>query len=383
MPWTSDYIGHLQRRKMKKHSGKAGHIMLLLIALICACAVLSLGLLWVWSPGKPRAIVDEHGQKPAGSLSEKVYVQINGVRQGMFIESGNIANPVLLVVHGGPGCPDYMLTQAHPTGLEKHFTVCWWEQRGAGMSYNPHIPADSMTVKQMVSDAIAVTNYLRGRFKQDKIYLLGHSWGTLIGMYTAQKAPELYRAYIAMSQISRQPESEKLAYDYMLEWYKAAGDEKMLRRLEAAPFGSKGYQGLRDEAMHKAGIGTMHTMKSVITGIVLPALRCPQYSLGEKIAFVRGLRFSSASGLKDEIGRADMPKEVPELKIPVYFFSGRYDYTVAYPLAKAYFEAIKAPVKGFYTFENSAHSPLFEEPEKANRILEEDVLAGKSTLSDK
>lgn len=368
---------------MKTNARKAVRIMLLSVALICACALLLLGLLWLWSPGRPRAIVDGQGRRPARSLSEKVYVNINGVRQGMFIESRDIANPLLLVVHGGPGCPDYMLTQKNPTGLEERFTVCWWEQRGAGMSYSPSIPPESMTVDQMVSDTIAVTNYLRGRFGQDKIYLLGHSWGTVIGMRTAQKAPELYRAYIAMSQISRQPESEKLAYGYMLKWYGEKGDRAMLRRLKAVPVGSKGYQGLRDEAMHKAGIGTMHNMKSIVDGIVLPALRCPQYSLGEKIAFVRGIRFSSASGLKDEVGRADMPKEVPQLKIPVYFFSGRYDYTVAYPLAKAYFEAIKAPVKGFYTFERSAHSPLFEEPEKANRILEEDVLAGANSLSDR
>lgn len=368
---------------MKIHARKAVRIMLLSIALICACSALLLGLLWVWSPGKPRAIMNEDGEKPAGSLSEKVYVQINGVRQGMFIESRNLANPVLLVVHGGPGCPDYMLTQAHPTGLERHFTVCWWEQRGAGMSYSPQIPKDSMTVNQMVADTIAVTNYLRGRFKQDKIYLLGHSWGTVIGMLAARKAPELYRAYIAMSQISRQPESEKLAYGYMLKWYKEAGDKAMLRRLGAAPLGSQKYQRLRDEAMHKAGIGTMHSMSSIVSGIVLPELGCPQYSLAEKLAFLRGLAFSSASGLRKEEWAADLPREVPELKIPIYFFSGRFDYTVAYPLAKAYFNAIKAPIKGFYTFENSAHSPLFEEPAKANRILEEDVLAGRNSLSDK
>jgi len=275
----------------------------------------------------------------------------------MFIESRDTANPVLLVVHGGPGCPDYMLTQKNPTGLEERFTVCWWEQRGAGMSYSPSIPPESMTVDQMVSDTIAVTNYLRGRFGQDKIYLLGHSWGTVIGMRTAQKAPELYRAYIAMSQISRQPESEKLAYGYMLKWYGEKGDGAMLRRLKAAPLGSKRYEGLRDEAMHRAGIGTMHNMKSIVDGIVLPELTCPQYSLAEKLAFLRGLAFSSASGLRKEEWAADLPREVPELKIPVYFFSGRYDYTVAYPLAKAYFEAIKAPVKGFYTFERSAHQP--------------------------
>src|SRR6476660_5120670 len=120
--------------------------------------------------------------RESGSISEKIHVKINGLEQGMFIKSTDGTNPVLLVVHGGPGMPDYFLTQRYPTHLEDDFTVVWWEQRGTGISYGPGIPPESMTIEQFVADTLAVSDYLRGRFAKEKIYLLGHSWGTFIGI---------------------------------------------------------------------------------------------------------------------------------------------------------------------------------------------------------
>ena len=103
-----------------------------------------------------------------GSISEKIFLNINGVRQGMFIRSKNVTNPVLLYLHGG--MPDYFLTERYPTGLEDIFTVVWWEQRGSGLSYSSNIPRESITLDQMISDTKEVTNYLRKRFGQEKIY---------------------------------------------------------------------------------------------------------------------------------------------------------------------------------------------------------------------
>jgi pimeloyl-ACP methyl ester carboxylesterase len=179
-----------------------------------------LGLLLAWSPGQPQPFLDENGKTLAGSLSEKIHVEINGMEQGMFIKSKNIHNPVLLFLHGGPGMPEYWLTQRYPTGLEDHFTVVWWEQRGAGLSYNPEIPPETMTAEQFIADTLAVTRYLLNRFSQEKIYLMGHSWGSYIGIQAAAQAPELYHAYIGMGQISYQLQSEQLAYEYALAQYR-------------------------------------------------------------------------------------------------------------------------------------------------------------------
>jgi len=125
--------------------------------------------------------------------------------------------------------------------------------------------------------------------------------------------------------------------------------------------------------MHSLGIGTTHDMKSVITGIFLPSLQSREYTLGEKINMWRGKFRSGASILWDTMLATDLSQQVPEFDVPVYFFHGLYDYTCSYSEARSYFEQLKAPVKGFYTFEQSAHSPIFEEPEKVQKILQEDV----------
>jgi pimeloyl-ACP methyl ester carboxylesterase len=343
------------------------------------------GVLLLLSRGKPKPFVDENGHPLAGSISEKVFVTINGVEHGMFIKSKDDTHPVLLYLHGG--MPEYFLTQKYPTGLEDSFTVVWWEQLGSGLSYNPGIPPELMTVEQFISDTLEVTNYLRHRFGQEKIYLMGHSGGTFIGIQLAARAPELYDAYIGVAQMSYQLKSERLAYEYMLQQFKESGNRAMVRKLEAAPVTMTdgtphAYLAIRDKAMHSLGIGTTHDMQSVITGILLPSLASPEYTLREKANLWRGKFRSGVGYLWDTMIATDLTKQVPELDLPIYFLHGIYDYTCSYMLAKSYFEQLKAPLKGFYTFEQSAHSPIFEEPEKMLNILQEDVLVGANSLAD-
>lgn len=363
--------------------------MSIMILILITAILLLIGILLAWSPGKVQPFLDENGRPLAGSLSEKSFIDIRGLRQGMFIKSHNTANPVLLFLHGGPGMPEYWLSRNYPTGLDKHFTVAWWEQRGAGLSYSPAIPPESMTAEQFIADTLAVSHSLCQRFGQEKIYLLAHSWGSYIGIQAAARAPEIYHAYLGMGQISHQIKSEQLAYEYALAYYKRAGNPGMLRKLQAAPPSrtvplSTAYESLRDAYMHGAGIGTTHTMQSVLTGIFLPSWRFREYTLGEKINLWRGKIYSRSRSfnLWDKMQATDLTRIVTELPLPIYFFEGRYDYTCAYPLAKEYFAKLQAPVKGFYTFENSAHTPLFEEPEKMLQILCQDVLKGTNNLAD-
>lgn len=323
----------------------------------------------------------------AGCDVEKVHVSINGVEQGMFIRSRDAAHPVLLYLHGGPGMPTYFLNQKYPTGLDEDFTAVWWEQRGAGLSYSQSIPPATMTVEQFIADTLAVTDYLRSRFDKEKIYLMGHSWGSFIGIQAAARAPERYHAYIGVAQITNQLQSESLAYQHMLQLAKENGNTQLVRKLEAAPPTTtaplpSAYMSLRDEAMHGLGVGTTHDMKSVVTGVFLPVWRNPEYTLGEKINIWRGKWSPYSRTLWDQMLTTDVTASVPELCIPTYFLHGIYDYTVAYPLTRAYYGQIKAPLKGFYTFDHSAHSPIFEEAEKTRQILREDVLAGVTNLAD-
>jgi pimeloyl-ACP methyl ester carboxylesterase len=368
---------------------KIGKAMWILLSSFLAISLLSLVVLLAMSPGQPQPFLDENGAVRTDSISEKIRVEINGVEQGMFIQGKEIHNPVLLFVHGGPGMPEYWLTQRYPTNLEDHFTVVWWEQRGAGLSYDPDISPETMTAEQFVADTLAVTRYLLNRFGQKKIYLMAHSWGSYIGIQAAARAPELFYAYIGMGQISYQLQSERVAYEYALERYRALGDLRMVRKLEAAPPTMTvplppAYEALRDVYMHDLGIGTTHAMKSVVSGIFLPSWQFRQYTLAEKVNLWRGKVYSRSAefGLWETMLATDLTQQVTQLSVPVYFFHGRFDYTCAYPLAQAYFDQLQAPIKGFYTFEESAHTPLFEENERVIKILLEDVRNQKTTLAD-
>jgi pimeloyl-ACP methyl ester carboxylesterase len=345
------------------------------------------GLLILFSlPGRPAPLQDESGATQAGSLSEKIWEDINGVQQGMIIKSRSLRNPVLLFLHGGPGMPEYFLTHQYPTGLEEYFTVVWWDQRGAGLSFSPNIAPETMTVEQIISDTLAVTNYLRSRFHEDKIYLMAHSGGSFYGIQAAARAPELYHAYIGMAQMVYQLKSETLAYPYMLEQFKANGNQRILKKLEAAAPTLAGpmppeYAAVRDDAMHQLGIGTTRDMKSVLTGIFLPSWFHREFTLIEKVNLWRGKIFSMKL-LRDTVFATDLTQQVRALKIPIYIFHGRYDYTCSYTLAREYFGQLRAPIKGFYTFDQSAHSPFFEEPGRVREIFLADVLAGANTLAD-
>jgi pimeloyl-ACP methyl ester carboxylesterase len=319
-------------------------------------------------------------------MVEKVFVRVNGVRQGMFIKGTGAAGPVLLFLHGGPGMPELFLDRTHPTGLETDFTVCWWEQRGAGISYGRDVPRASMTTEQLLRDTVTVTDHLRERFGREKVYLLGHSWGSFLGIQAAARAPERYHAYIGMGQVAHQQRSEVLAYEYALDRFRRAGDARMVRRLEAAPVTMdaplpRAYMRVRDAAMHRLGVGTTRDMRSVVTGVFVPVWRTPDYTVREKIAVGRGKAFSRGV-MWDEFLATDLTTTVTELQLPVYFCHGRHDHTCSYDLARSYFRRLRAPVKGFYTFEGSAHSPAFEEPGRFRRILREDVLAGETRLAD-
>lgn len=323
-------------------------------------------------------------------LSEKVFVTIGGVKQGMIIRSKNIDKPVLLYLHGGPAFPNYFLIDKYNSGLEEFFTVCYWEQRGGGLSYTPEVTLESMNFEQLTSDAIDVTNYLRKRFDKQKIYLMAHSGGTPIGLMAASQAPQLFEAYIGMAQITNQTESEKLAYTYMIEQFALLNNRKALKKLKAYPLLESDsmvvpfYKSMeRDTYMHKLGIGTMRNMQSVFSGVFIPVWMCNAYTFSEKINIWKSkFTFVKNTRLIDELFQSDFSTAITKLEVPVYFFSGAHDLTVNNNLSKAYLEKLQAPVKGYYTFENSAHSPIFEEPEKFQLIIEQDVLKDTITLAD-
>ncbi len=331
--------------------------------ILLAVLVFLIVLTWILPPFTTRI---KHNK---GGIGEKIFLEIGGVQQGMIIKGNDMKKPVLLFLSGGPGIPEYFLDYQYPTFLENEFIVCFWDWRGTGLSYGKSVTPESMTRQQFIADTFEVTEYLQERFETGKIYLAAHSFGTSIGIQAIAERPELYEGYIAISQISDQPCSEQLAYEYMLSLCEREGKVRLLKQLKDNPFGTESYfdSGVRDKAMHELGIGTTRSMKSVITGIFFPSLRMADYSLTERINIWRGKSFVNQTML--DIFTFNAFETVKSVNVPVYFLAGKYDYTCCYELQKEYFDFLDAPEKYFYTFENSAHSPLFEEPKKAEEII--------------
>lgn len=319
-------------------------------------------------------------------IREKVRLRVGGTQQGGFITGQNRRAPVLLFLHGGPGLPEYPLLHRYPTRIDEDFVVCWWDQRGAGLSYDRSIPRP-VTEEQLITDAVEVTDYLRDRFGQEHIYLMAHSGGSHVGIQVAARAPDRFHAYVGMAQITRQLESEQLAWLYMRATFEERGNHRMVRKLDRFPIpqlGSvpDGYRGLRDTAMHSLGIGTTRQMRSVITGVFLPTLVNREYTIRERVDLWRGKWSATSRGLWHEMVAVDVTARVPRLDLPVYLLHGVHDLTVSYRLAREYCTDLDAPSKGFYSFAQSAHSPFIEEPDRTQEILRRDVLTGRTDLAD-
>jgi pimeloyl-ACP methyl ester carboxylesterase len=369
---------------MKKVFKILGIILLSIIGIL----LIGLIVLAVNSPGKLEPLKDSKGKEITGSIAEKNFIEIGGIRQGFFIRAENPDNPIILYLHGGPGSP--MLPMVIPyevsERLEKYFTVCYWEQRGAGISFSDSINPATMTIAQMIEDTREMTEYLQRRFNQDKIYLIGHSWGAYLGVKTIEKYPENYIAYIGMGQVSNQIESEKLAYDYMLQHATEINDKSAVKNLQkfdknASDFPTMDYlTTVRMSLMNKYGIGLAHEEKISMIDIAKMLLSFKGYTMSEKINFLKGIDFSQTT-LWDYVVDDNLFESSAVFQVPVYITQGKYDYQVSHALAREWFEKIEAPQKAFFTFENSAHAPIMEEPEKFVQTIREIALAHTQNIS--
>ena len=349
------------------------YFKILVITFLSITGILLTGLLVLAfnSPGKLDPLLNTEGKNIEGSLSERNFTETGGVKQGFFIRSENPENPVILFLHGGPGSPELAILYPFETTerLEKYFTVCYWDQRGAGMSYNKSVNTTSMTVDQLIEDTHHMTELLKKRFNKDKIYLMGHSWGTYLGIKTIEKYPENYIAFIGIGQVSNQLESERIAYNYMVSHAKETDDKSALKKLKkfdvnATDFPSLKYLlSVRSLLMNKYKIGIMHDDEFSVAGLIKNLLSFRGYTISEKLFFFKGSMFS-LTNLWHYVEEDNLMESSTKFRVPVYIIHGKYDYQVSHTLSKKYFEKIEAPSKAFYTFENSAHSPNSEEPEK-------------------
>ena len=350
-------------------------------AIICSIVMaFVLAFFAILPPGKGAVepFRDGDGNIIPGSIAEKCRIETDSGELGAFILGKNADAPVLLVCGGGPGIPEYLMEHEYPSCLTDLFVVCYWDYRGTTLSYDAALDPEDMTTERFIEDTNTVTEYLRDRFGQDKIYILGHSFGTYVALNTVSRYPELYEAYFAMSQDCDQVESEYLAYDYMKNEYEKAGNKAMVRKFEKCPIRESDEfydryfsSSLRDKAMHELGVGTTRDMRSVITGIFFPSLRIREYTQKERLHLWSGKIASRAFAVTEESTHFNAFTDIPAVDVAMYFFAGEYDQTCSYSLQKEYYEQLSAPEKEFHTFADSAHSPIYEESEAAAEILKE------------
>ena len=345
----------------------------MIIALCLIVSMLVLLLVWaLMSPGKIRTYSD------SDSISEKFVMEINGAPNGFFINSRNKDNPVLLLVSSGPGTDDYVFTDKYKDmNLEDEFTVVYWDYRYMGIAYDSKADVDSIKIDNLLADTEAVTNYLKERFGQEKIYIMGFSGGTHIALREAVRHPENYHAYIGMAQcVTDSEENDTIMYEFMKNVFEERNDRSRLKKLEdAVTHLDSGNIKCKDwyvyvDLLHDAGGGTI-LGKSEFDGITWPILTCKCYTLNEKINYVKGMKMYRRSKLAEELDGFDYRKSITEIKIPAFFISGEKDYNCPWELVQDYCGKIKAPKKGFYKIEHSAHSPLWENPEDSCKVMKQ------------
>jgi pimeloyl-ACP methyl ester carboxylesterase len=293
-------------------------------------------------------------------------VSLGGVDQWILIRGWNRDNPVLLLMHGGPGFP--CMPFAHVASeLEKRFVVVHWDQRGAGKSYSPSKDS-SMNIKQFVSDTLELTNLLRGRFNQPRIFLSAHSWGSMIGALAVAQAPDRFSAYFAISQAANAPESERMMYQWALDKAAAEANEKAIAELTKP--GPPPYKRFADYNRMVAWItrfsGKGHRPVSRWRFVRL-ALESPFYSWTDLVRIPLGAKFSFSQLWREAFYETDLLKQAPRLDVPVYFFVGRHDHTAtaSAAMAERYLTALEAPRgKRLIWFEHSGHWPQLEEPQR-------------------
>jgi pimeloyl-ACP methyl ester carboxylesterase len=337
--------------------------------------------------GQTRKIVSPNG------IEELKAVDIGGIRQWLSIRGRDRRNPILLVLHGGPGSPTMPEAYTFQSPWEDYFTVVEWDQRGAGKTYGANDTktlAASMTVEQMTHDAEDVVRYLRKTYGKQKVFVLGHSWGSVLGLRLAQEHPEWLYAYIGVGQVIDMRKSEADGYAFALAQAREHGNRQAERELLAlAPYpGPAG-------SLTFARIGAQRKWLDYYGGLTFGRQNysynahawelSPDYTDKDLDALDAGSAFS----LKHLLGPLESMdlKNVTAFRCPVVIFNGRHDYSVSHEVTAAWFATVKAPSKRLVWFENSAHMMMQEEPGRFLMHLVEDarpfaVAAGDAAPGD-
>ena len=300
-------------------------------------------------------------------------VQLGDTTQWIRIRGADSSNPVLLLIQQGPGLP--MINEIRRfeklLGLEKDFTVVYWDQRGCGRSLRGHLGEAALTLNLMVTDTVSLLEFLRDRF-DTKPQVAGFSLGATIGAYAAAQRPDLVAALVVVGTDIDGVAAGNSAYDFALNTARQRANKRAVRQLEAIgppPHLDAKQFGTRVRwASNFGGVTTNETYGAVVRGLLTSLMRSSDYSLGDVLRTVRGITATQAA-LLPELATLDLVTSVPRLDVPVVMVQGRLDQVAPGDAAQRYASALEAPSKELVWFENSAHTPHLEESEKYRELL--------------
>lgn len=326
-----------------------------------------------------RAIIADLGKivSPNG-VQESYAVPLGGVKQWVYVRGQDKRNPIILFVHGGPASPMAPVSWTFQRPLEEYFTVVHYDQRAAGKTYATNDTTGlgpTIRVAQYVQDAIELTELLRQKFGQQKVILMGHSWGTIVSMHAALKRPDLFYAYVGIGQVINSQDNERVSFEYALKRATAENNQEALKELRSiAPY--PGNQPITRDRIIIARkwpqyYGGLAAYRSDFGYYFNAPLLSPEYSPADTKAIDQGSLFTLGRILPAFL-QVDF-KPVKTFPIPVFMLMGRHDYTTPSEPTASWLAQVKAPLKKGIWFENSAHLIPLEEPGKLLLTLVNEV----------
>jgi pimeloyl-ACP methyl ester carboxylesterase len=326
---------------------------------------------------KTPPITDAQGKPLPGSIATLEQVTLNGSRQWVSIRGKDTSKPVLLFLAGGPGGSQLATARYALGGLEEHFVVVNWEQPGAGKSFDA-VDRSTITPERYIADARALVLLLRERFGQDKVYVLGESWGSALGVMLVQRYPELYHAFVGTGQMVAFLENDLMCYDFALNWARERGDAKKIETLTRQ--GPPPYYG-KNVAWQEAAF-LMDTFNYMNANPAIADngantfrdLAAPEYGLYDKVSWFRGV-LETLDVVYPQLWDVDFRQQATKLAVPVYFLIGRHDVNAPTVLTEQYFAVLDAPHKEIVWFEHSGHTPWVSESDRFVEVMVNTVLA--------
>lgn len=321
-------------------------------------------------PARTEPIRGADGSILQGGVAELTRVSATGGELNVLIRGVSDVKPVLLYLAGGPGGSEFGAMRRHGSELEQDFVVATLDQRGTGSSYDQLEPLATNTLANAVTDVIKVSEYLRSRFGQQRVYLVGQSWGSIIGVLAAEQRPDLFAAFVGVGQMVDVAETDQIFYDDTLAWARQRGDAKVVAQLKAV--GPPPYSNLLNYPIvlgHEQQVyGYDHAVNAEGAGQMLENLPVSEYSPLDLVNIVRGL-LDSFSVLYPQLQDLDLRQSAAELEVPVYLVEGRFEPRGRKDLARDWFQHLKAPEKQLEEFETSGHRPIFEQPGKFAQLM--------------